>query len=121
MGWTHDSERLANHFDDSQMLQRFIEVVDGQDKYNDESTISAIPIIIWHNIEDTTADTHTTTSTKLFEAEIKYLHDNGFNVITMSDLMYDENTQFLAIKENKSLPITSIVDDSENDVNNGES
>jgi peptidoglycan/xylan/chitin deacetylase (PgdA/CDA1 family) len=121
MGWTHDSERLANHFDDSQMLQRFIEVVDGQDKYNDESNISAIPIIIWHNIEDTTADTRTTTSTKLFEAEIKYLHDNGFNVITMSDLMYDENTQILAIKENKSLPITSIVDDSENDVNNGES
>ena len=38
----------------------------------------------------------------------------------MSDLMYDENTQILAIEENKSLPKTSIVDYSENDVNNGE-
>jgi hypothetical protein len=111
MGWTHDSERLANHFDDSQMLQRFIEVVDGQDKYNDESNISAIPIIIWHNIEDTTADTHTTTSTKLFEAEIKYLHDNGFTVLTMDDLVYDEHNNSLQIREGiiNSDAITSIV------------
>jgi peptidoglycan/xylan/chitin deacetylase (PgdA/CDA1 family) len=99
MGWTHDSERLAKHFDDSQMFQRFIEVVDGQDKYNDESDINAIPIIIWHNIEDTTTDVHTTTSTKLFEAEIKYLHDNGFTVLTMDDLVYDEHNNSLQIRE----------------------
>jgi hypothetical protein len=111
MGWTHDSERLAKHFDDSQMFQRFIEVVDGQDKYNDESDINAIPIIIWHNIGDTTTDVHTTTSTKLFEAEIKYLHDNGFTVLTMDDLVYDEHNNSLQISEGEinSEDITSIV------------
>ena len=121
-GWAHDSERAENLFSDEYMLNRFKEVVDAQTKYNEDFNIRAIPIIIWHNIADNVKDDpYTTTSIDLFEAEIKYLHDNGFNVITMSDLMYDENTQVLAIKENKSLPITSIVDNSENGVNNGES
>lgn len=103
MGWTHDSERQQNLYDDSQMLERFIEVVEGQSKYNDERTISAIPVIIWHNIEDnTTADIHTTTSTRLFEAEIKYLHDNGFTVLTMDDLIYDERSNSLKIKEDNN-------------------
>jgi peptidoglycan/xylan/chitin deacetylase (PgdA/CDA1 family) len=120
-GWAHDSERAENLFSDEYMLHRFKEVVDAQTKYNEDSNIRAIPIIIWHNIANNVKDDpYTTTSIDLFEAEIKYLHDNGFNVITMSDLMYDENTQILAIEENKSLPKTSIVDYSENDVNNGE-
>jgi hypothetical protein len=68
------------------MLERFIEVVEGQSKYNDDGKISAIPIIIWHNIEDNNAThIHTTTSTNLFEAEIKYLHDNGFTEINKVD------------------------------------
>ena len=29
---------------------------------------------------------------------MKYLHDNGFKVITMSDLGYDENNNILYIK-----------------------
>jgi hypothetical protein len=36
MGWTHDSERRQNGFDDSQLLERFIEVVEGQSEYNNE-------------------------------------------------------------------------------------
>ena len=100
MGWTHDSERYQNGYDDRQMLERFIEVVEGQSKYNNERKLSAIPIIIWHNIEDNTSiDAHTTTTTKLFEEEIKYLHDNGFTVLTMADLIYDERTSSLKIKE----------------------
>ena len=100
MGWTHDSERHQNGYDDRQMLERFIEVVEGQSKYNNEKKLSAIPIIIWHNIEDNTSiDAHTTTTTKLFEEEIKYLHDNGFTVLTMDDLIYDERTSSLKIKE----------------------
>jgi peptidoglycan/xylan/chitin deacetylase (PgdA/CDA1 family) len=100
MGWTHDSERYQNGYDDRQMLERFIEVVEGQSKYNNERKLSAIPIIIWHNIEDNTSiDAHTTTTTKLFEEEIKYLYDNGFTVLTMADLIYDERTSSLKIKE----------------------
>ena len=112
MGWTHDSERRYKQYNDSQMLERFIEVVEGQSKYNYDEKISAIPIIIWHNIEDNnTTDSHTTTSTNLFEAEIKYLHDNGFTVLTMDDLVYDEYDNSLKIKEgkNNSDTITSVI------------
>jgi peptidoglycan/xylan/chitin deacetylase (PgdA/CDA1 family) len=110
MGWTHDSERRYKQYDDSQMLERFIEVVEGQSKYNDEGKISAIPIVIWHNIEDnTTTDIHTTTSTNLFEAEIRYLHDNGFTVLTMDDLVYDEYDNTLKIKEGKNNSDPSII------------
>ena len=42
---------------------------------------------------------YATTSIDLFEAEIKYLHDKGFKVITMADLYYDEGINYLKIKE----------------------
>jgi hypothetical protein len=35
---------------------------------------------------------------RLFEKEIKYLHDNGFKVLTMADLGYDENSNYLYLK-----------------------
>jgi hypothetical protein len=34
----------------------------------------------------------------LFDAEMKYLHDNGFRVLTMADLGYDKNGHYLYIK-----------------------
>jgi peptidoglycan/xylan/chitin deacetylase (PgdA/CDA1 family) len=114
-GWSHDSERAFNLFSDEYMLHRFIEVVDGQDKYNnnnndiDDSRVSAIPIIIWHNIANNVKDDpYTTTSVDLFESEIKYLSDNGFTVLTMSDLEYDEGSNALKIKD-KTLPAASLI------------
>src|SRR5215210_6642459 len=83
-GWSHDSERASNLFSDQYVLHRFIEVVDGQDEYNndDDNGVKAIPIIIWHNIaNDVKDDPYTTTSVKLFESEMKYLSDNGFTVL----------------------------------------
>ncbi|MGI8831484.1 MAG: hypothetical protein ACR2IS_02465, partial [Nitrososphaeraceae archaeon] len=63
-------------------------------------------------VEDNTIiDAHTTTTTKLFEEEIKYLHDNGFTVLTMDDLIYDERTDSLKIKEgiNNSNTVPSMI------------
>jgi peptidoglycan/xylan/chitin deacetylase (PgdA/CDA1 family) len=102
-GWSHDSEKAENIFSDEYMLHRFIEVVEGQDEYNnkniDSSRVSAIPIIIWHNIANNVKDDpYTTTSVSLFESEIKYLSDNGFTVLTMSNLEYDEGNSVLKIK-----------------------
>jgi hypothetical protein len=97
-GWAHDSERAANLFSDEYMLHRFKEIVDSQTKYNVDDKIKSIPIIIWHNIANNVEDDpYTTTSIELFEAEIKYLHDNGFTVLTMSDLLYDKNSNSLKI------------------------
>jgi hypothetical protein len=86
MGWSHDADRKNNAYDDSQMLDNFIQVVNSQDKYNNnvDGIINAIPIIIWHNIDNTGEEY--ATSVDLFEAEIKYLYDNGFTVLTISDL-----------------------------------
>ena len=72
-GWSHDSERTFNLFSDEHMLHRFIEVVDGQDEYNndiDDSRIRAIPTIIWHNIANNVKDDpYTTTSVDWFESD----------------------------------------------------
>jgi peptidoglycan/xylan/chitin deacetylase (PgdA/CDA1 family) len=86
VGWSHDADRKNNGYDDSQMLDSFIEVVNSQDKYNNnaDGTINAIPVIIWHKIDNTGEEY--ATSVDLFEAEIKYLYDNGFTVLMMSDL-----------------------------------
>ena len=45
----------------------------------------------------------------LFEAEMKYLYDNGFTVLTMADLVYDEGSNYLKISDgidNVPIPAT---------------
>ena len=100
MGWSHDAERKENSYSDPQMLDRFIEVVNSQSTYNTDGIIDAIPIVIWHRIDNSgegDPESYATTI-DLFEKEIKYLHDNGFKVLTMADLGYDENSNYLYIK-----------------------
>jgi hypothetical protein len=101
MGWSHDADRSKNSYDDSEMLDRFIEVVNIPSNYNTDGTINAIPIIIWHRIDNSGEDDPEAyaTTIDLFEKEIKYLHDNGFKVLTMADLRYDEKSNYLYIKK----------------------
>lgn len=101
MGWSHDPVRKKNSYDDSQMLQKFMEVVESQAKYNNKESegVKALPIIILHDIANDRKDAYTATSIELFESEMKYLHDNGFTVLTMADLLYDKNSNSLKIKE----------------------
>jgi len=135
--WSHDSERKDNLYNQSEMFKKFVEVVDGQVKYNNhseddedkENSVKAIPIITWNNIINYTAKEevqrqvegnieqhpYTTTSIDLFEEEIKYLYDNGFKVITMADLAYDENTKHLNIKDIASSLSAPIVNHNNDD------
>ena len=111
IGWNHDSEQEENSYDDSQMLDRFIEVVEDQAKYNDRAgVINAVPIIAWHKIEDGNG---AATSPRLFNAELKYLYENGFTVLSMADLEYNEVSNYLEIKKDQEstqdTPITKIV------------
>jgi hypothetical protein len=55
-----------------------------------------LSIVAYHIIDDNQGPF--STEIKLFAAEMKYLHDNGFKVIPMSDLGYDENTDFMHIR-----------------------
>ncbi len=100
IGWSHDDARKTNSYDDSEMYNRFVEVVNSQSIYNTDGTINAIPIVIWHRIDisgEGDAGSYSTTP-DLFEKEINYLHDNGFKVLTMADLGYDENSNYLYLK-----------------------
>jgi hypothetical protein len=72
-----------------------VQAVNNQTAYNGNGTIDAVPIVAYHIIGKTTPDS---TDLALFAQEMKYLHDNGFKVIRVSDLGYDEKTKDLYIK-----------------------
>jgi len=95
--WSHDFEKVENSYSDPQALQRFIEVVDSQSRYNKDGTIEAIPIIMYHGIGDNKKDS--VTDVDLFQNEMKYLYDNKFKVITISDFAYNEKHDYLYIKD----------------------
>jgi len=98
--WSHDFEKKENSYSDLQALERFIEVVNSQSTYNKNGTIDAIPIIMYHGIGDSKRDSDT--DLDLFQKEMKYIHDNKFNVITISDLAYNEKHDYLYIKDLES-------------------
>jgi hypothetical protein len=91
-------------YDNSQMFSRFVAVLNSQNKFNkDGLMINAIPVIGYHDIIAAYPDVSYTnqssdTTLNLFEAEMKYLHDNRFRVITFYDLGYDQNSNSLFIK-----------------------
>ena len=85
VGWSHDADREAKGYDDTQMLQKFIQVVESQNKYNKGNEIRSIPVLIYHDIDKESG--FYTTSIELFKAEMKYLHDNDFIVIRLLDLI----------------------------------
>jgi len=95
MGWSHDAEKKNNAYNDQQMLERFIKVVNSQSKYNTHNKFNAVPILIWHKIDNTLEEY--STSIDLFEAEMRYLYENGFTVLTMADLVSDDASKYLKI------------------------
>jgi hypothetical protein len=98
MGWSHNSDRIRESLDDFQTLQMFINVMNSATNYNTAKGITdAIPIIIYHSIDNT--GRNYSTNIDLFELEMRYLHDNGYTVLNMADLEYDENTNYLDIKK----------------------
>ena len=105
--WSHDREHsrlnnknplLAPHGSEiSDMLfTEFVRVVEAQNLYNTkEGKIVAIPIIGYHFISDST---NYDTSEELFDREMKYLYDNGFKVLKISDLSYNDTQNYFYIK-----------------------
>jgi hypothetical protein len=86
----------------------FIEGINSQTEFNTNGTINAIPIMVYHNIDyknsswaNSSPDwmVHSTTDVNLFDMEMKYLHDNGFEVLAISDLGYNQTSNKLYIKK----------------------
>jgi hypothetical protein len=71
--------------------------VNTQKEYNKEGTTIDIPIIIYHRAGDNEAANYNM-NIGLFERGMKYLHDNNFGVITMKDLDYEDESDYLYIK-----------------------
>ena len=84
MGWSIDSDR-DDYPSDEDMLKRFVEVVESQSEYNTNGKIKALPVLVYHNIDHESSEY--TSSIDLFESEMKYLKENGFKVISLSDLI----------------------------------
>ena len=96
--WSHNAVDRKYMYNDPMIFQRFIQEVNSQQVYNRNGVINAIPIIAYHDIDEEKAID--STDTNLFDQEMKYLYDNGFKVITMSDLGYDENGKYLYVRDN---------------------
>jgi len=103
--WSHDREHSRindklkgepHGLEVSQALfDKFVQVVNDQSYFNINGEINAIPIIGYHEIE---IDDSVSTSPELFELEMEYLYENGFQVITIEDLGYDEYQERFHIK-----------------------
>lgn len=93
---------VGHKYDNAQMFQKFITAVNNQSNYNNDRIVRAIPIIVYHTLVNyrDLSDSHrpVDTTVNLFDAEMRYLHDNGFKVITMADLGYDANSKRVYIK-----------------------
>jgi hypothetical protein len=89
-------------YDNAQMFEKFITAVNNQSNYNNGGIVRAIPIIVYHTLVNypdlSDSNRPIDTTLNLFDVEIKYLYDNGFKVIKLSDLGYDENRNYLYIR-----------------------
>ena len=103
--WSHDREhddvnkQLGGdpHGPEASYLlyKKFVEIVNSQTEFNKNGEINAIPIIGYHEVSRTDKRG---TSPELFELEMEYLYENGFKVITLADLGYDENQERFYVK-----------------------
>jgi len=103
--WNHNAKDRKYDYNSTAIFNDFIQVVNSQSRYNNNTggIINAIPLVAYHNIDNNMA--RSSTNIGLFATEMKYLHDNGFKVITMEDLGYDEMSNHLYIKKNRLLVI----------------
>ena len=80
------------------MFEKFVTAINNQK----DGIVRTIPIIVYHTLVNypdlSESNRPIDTTINLFDTEMKYLHDNGFKVITMADLAYDENNRSLHIK-----------------------
>jgi peptidoglycan/xylan/chitin deacetylase (PgdA/CDA1 family) len=92
---------ICHSYDNSQMFQTFIIDLNTQLKFNQGGVIRAIPVVIYHNFvtypDVSFSKDAADTTVNLFDQEMKYLHDNGFKVLTMNQLGYDTTNDVLSI------------------------
>ena len=87
---------------DTQLFQQFVQRVNSQIPHNNGRTINAIPIVTYHNLtysDQVYNELPSTIKVPLFAQMMKYLHDNGFKVLTMNQFGYDTANNVLYVKD----------------------
>jgi len=91
----------AMPMNNTQMFSQFIKEVNLQSSYNKNGCINAIPIVVYHNflIDKNYMEQpdKSITDIGLFSKEMKYLHDNGFLVLKISDELLEKSRPLPAI------------------------
>ena len=97
--WTHHPHSHDRSYNSSQMFDQFVQEVNSQDKYNVDGRVNTIPIITYQNFTNFPITKYLrnkyTTDTNLFSREMKYLYDNHFIVLPMSNIKYNEQNKDL--------------------------
>jgi peptidoglycan/xylan/chitin deacetylase (PgdA/CDA1 family) len=95
--WSHNNLDGRYRHNDTIIFQKFVQEVNSGIRFNNnKGIVDAIPVVAYHII-DNSMDPQST-DLNLFAAEMKYLRDNHFDVIPVSDLGYDQNTNHIYIK-----------------------
>jgi hypothetical protein len=106
--WTDYQAQSMYRDNNTKILDIFIEVVNSQTQFNSNGMINAIPIIVYHNVDHENNSPNvspdwldsSTIDVNLFDSKMKYLYDNEFQVLTMSNLGYNQTSNKLYIKNN---------------------
>ena len=95
---SHNAWDRSYLHNDQIIFQKFVQEVNSGINFNNKKGIvDAIPIDAYHIIDNSLDPS--STDINLFASEMKYLHDNGFKVLPMSDLGYDQATNLMHINQ----------------------
>jgi peptidoglycan/xylan/chitin deacetylase (PgdA/CDA1 family) len=94
--WDHNYYDILYSHDTKKIFPVFVNEVNQGKDLNKYGTSPEIPVIAYHNVDFKSTDYDT--NVNLFADEMNYLYQNGFRVVTMADLGYDENSNTLYIK-----------------------
>jgi hypothetical protein len=92
--WSHDAFISNGNMTGRQLLDGFVETVN-LGEVDLDGNIVTIPIIMYHRINEG----ETSPPASLFEAEMRYLRDNGFKTIGMDDITYDPQEKKFRLRQ----------------------
>jgi peptidoglycan/xylan/chitin deacetylase (PgdA/CDA1 family) len=92
-----DRYEIKDLFSNSTIFSGFVKIVNSQIKYNNGRTINAVPLVTFHNVLPLGSKPYST-NVAIFDQLMKYLHDNGFRVLSMNNLGYDAKNNVFYIK-----------------------
>src|SRR6202162_1938426 len=92
-----DRYEIKDLFNNSTIFSDFVKIVNSQIKYNNGGTINAVPLVTFHNVLPLGSKPYST-NVAIFDQLMKYLHDNGYKVLSMNNLAFDAKNNAFYIK-----------------------